>query len=67
MGSDCSCVERTDPVLDLVSNLDSEAEEILISDSKPSSCSAYTSTDYFYYCPNQNVNNFVLRKMFYSR
>ena len=28
MGSDCSCGKRTDPVLDLVSDPYSEAEEI---------------------------------------
>ena len=42
MGYDCICAERTDPALDSVSNSYSKAEKISVSDSKPSSCPAYT-------------------------
>jgi len=38
-----------EPVLVSSSNSYSEGEEISISDSKPSSCLAYTVTDYFIY------------------
>ena len=36
VGSDYSCIERTDPVLDSVSDPYSEVEEILVGDSRPS-------------------------------
>ena len=39
VGNDC--VERADPALDSASNLYSK-EEILVDDSRPSSCLAYT-------------------------
>ena len=39
-------------------------DEILVSDSRYSSCPAYTDTDYF---PKKNVNNFGLRRPFYSK
>ena len=39
-------------------------DEISVSDSKYSSCPAYTNTDY---CLKENVNNFVLRRTFYSK
>ena len=42
VGNNWSCVKRTDPVLDSVSNLYSETEEILVGDSRYSSCPAYT-------------------------
>ena len=42
MGYNCSCAEKTDPVLDSVSDLYSEAEEISVGDSGHSSCPAYT-------------------------
>ena len=41
MGYDYSSVERTDPMLDSVSDSYSEAE-ILVGDSRHSFCSAYT-------------------------
>ena len=40
-GGDCSWAERTDPVLNSVSNPYSVCE-ISVGDSKPSSCPAYT-------------------------
>ena len=42
MGCDFSCAERTDSVLDSVSDLYSEVEEISAGDSGHSSCPAYT-------------------------
>jgi len=42
VGSDCSCAEKTDPALDSVSDPYSEAEEILVGDSRYSSCPTYT-------------------------
>ena len=42
VGCDCTCAERTDPALDSVSNLYSKAEEISVSDNRPSSCPTYT-------------------------
>ena len=49
----------------LVSPSDSYSnDEISVSDSKYSSCPAYTNTDY---CLKENVNNFVLRRTFYSK
>ena len=54
----------------LVSVLDSysEDEEISVGDSGPSSSPTYTLTDYLSgYCPKKNVNDFVLRRMFYSK
>ena len=42
MGSDYSCTKKTDPALDLVSDLYSEAKEILVGDSRYSSCPTYT-------------------------
>ena len=40
---------RAEPMLVSLSDLYSEDNEISISDSRPSSCSAYTVTDYFIY------------------
>ena len=37
-----------EPVLVLLSNSYSDEDSISVSDSKPSSCPAYTITDYFY-------------------
>ena len=42
MDCDCSCAERTDLALDSVSDPYSEVEEILVGDSRHSSCSVYT-------------------------
>ena len=60
---------RAEPVLVLLSDLYSKDEEIFVCDSESSSSSAYTTTDYLStgYCPNGNVNNFVLRRTFYSK
>ena len=50
----------------LVSLSDSYSEDysILISDSRPSSSSAYTATNY---CLKKSVYDFVLRRTFYSK
>ena len=56
--------------LALVSVLDlySEDEEISVGDSGPSSSPTYTLTDYLSgYCPKEKVNDFVLRRTFYSK
>ena len=69
MGGDNVYNGNTKPVLDLV--LDSYLEDkiILIYDSRPSSSPAYTITDYLTtgYCPKGNVNDFDLRRSFYSK
>ena len=60
---------KTEPVLVLVSDSYSEDEIISICDSRPSSSPAYMITDYLStnYCPKEKINNFVLRRMFYSK
>jgi len=60
---------RTEPALVSVSDSYSEDEEISVCDSGPSSSPAYTITDYLStgYCPKGNVNNFDLRRSFYSK
>ena len=60
---------KTEPVLVSVSDSYSEDEEISVCDSGPSSSSAYTITDYLStdYCPKGNVNDFDLRRLFYSK
>ena len=60
---------KTEPALVSVSDSYSEDEEISVGDSGPSSSPAYTITDYLFtgYCPKRNVNDFVLRRTFYSR
>jgi len=59
---------KTEPALVSVSDSYSEDKEISVCDSGPSSSPTYTITDYLSgYCPKENVNNFVLRRMFYSR
>jgi len=55
---------RAEPVLVSLSDLYSEDDSISVHNSRPSSCPTYTITDY---CSNEMVNNFVLRRMFYSR
>jgi len=52
-----------------LSDLYSEDEEISVYDSRPSSSPAYTITDYLStdYCLNEIVNDFVLRRIFYSK
>ena len=57
---------KAEPVLVSLSDLYSEDDSILIDDSRPSSCPAYTLTDYFYplttalrkckqFCPKKDV------------
>jgi len=59
---------KTEPALVSVSDSYSEDEEISVSDSGSSSSPAYTVTDYLSgYCPKENVNDFVLRRTFYSK
>jgi len=59
---------KTEPALVLVSDSYSEDEEISVCDSEPSSSPTYTITNYLSgYCPKENVNDFVLRRMFYSK
>jgi len=56
---------RTEPMLVLLSDLYSDDDSISVCDSRPSSCPAYTITGY--YCSNRMVNNFDLRRLFYSK
>ena len=60
---------RTEPALVSVSDSYSKDEEISVCDSRSSSSPAYTITDYLStgYCPKGNVNNFDLRRLFYSK
>ena len=60
---------RTEPTLVSVSDSYSEDEEISVCDSGSSSSLAYTITDYLStgYGPKGNVNNFDLRRSFYSK
>ena len=61
---------RAEPVLVSVSNSYSNDEAISVSDSRYSSYSAYTVTDYFLstdYCPKKSVYDFDLRRSFYSK
>jgi len=59
---------KTKSALVSVSDSYSEDEEISVCDSGPSSSPTYTITNYLSgYCPKENVNNFVLRRTFYSR
>ena len=59
---------NTKPALVSVSDSYSEDEEISVCNSGPSSSPTYTIADYLSgYCPKENVNYFVLRRMFYSR
>ena len=59
---------KTEPALVSVLDSYSEDKEISVCDSGPSSSPTYTITDYLSgYCPKENVNNFVLRRTFYSR
>ena len=60
---------KAEPMLISVSDSYSEDDSILVHDSRPSSSPAYTVTDYFLstdYYP-KNVNDFGLRKLFYSK
>ena len=59
---------KTEPALVSVLDLYSKDEEISIGDSRPSSSPTYTLTDYLSgYCPNESVNDFDLRRSFYSK
>ena len=60
---------RTEPALVSVSDLYSKDEEISVCDSRSSSSPAYTITDYLStgYCTKGNVNDFDLRRSFYSK
>ena len=59
---------RTEPALVSVSDSYSEDEEISVGDSGPSSSPTYTLTNYLSgYCPNESVNDFDLRRSFYSK
>ena len=62
-------IGKTEPALVSVSDSYSEDEEISVSDSGPSSSPAYTITNYLStdYCPKESVNNFDLRRLFYSK
>jgi len=57
------------PVLDSVLDSYSEDEIILVCNSRPSSSPTYTITNYLStgYCPKGNINNFDLRRLFYSK
>ena len=63
------CNGKAEPVLVSLSISYSEDEEISVCDSGPSSSPAYTITDYLStgYCPKGKVNDFVLRRTFYSK
>ena len=60
---------KTKPALVSVSDSYSEDEEISVCDSGPSSSPTYTITDYLStgYCPKEIVNDFDLRRSFYSK
>ena len=64
------CEKRADSMFDLLSNLYSELNTISVGTNKLSSC--FTSycllTTYpINYCPMKRVNNFCLRRPFYSK
>ena len=68
VGSEDVYKERTEPVLVSLSDLYSELESISISVSRPSSCPIlYHLLTTFIYCLKRTVNNFGLRRLFYSR
>ena len=59
---------RTKSALVLVSDSYSEDKEISVGDCGLSSSPTYILTDYLSgYCPKENVNNFGLRRPFYSK
>ena len=65
--SDVVYKESAEPMLVSPSDLYSD-NEISVSDSRYSSCPAYTDTDYFVLLTTvTNVNNFGLRRPFYSK
>jgi len=69
VGGDDVYKGRAEPVLVSLSDLYSDVEEISVCDSGPSSSPTYTITDYLStgYCPTGNVNDFDLRRSFYSK
>ena len=69
MGGDDIYRGKTEPALVSVSDSYSEDEIISVCDSGPSSSPTYTVTNYLStgYYPKKNVNDFVLRRTFYSR
>jgi len=60
---------KTEPALVSVSDSYSKDKEISVCDSGPSSSPTYTITDYLStgYYPKGNVNDFGLRRPFYSK
>ena len=56
--------DKAEPVLVSVSDSYSKDDSISVRDSRPSSSPAYTATDY---CPKEIVNDFDLRRLFYSK
>jgi len=58
-------IGNTEPALVSVSDSYSDDEIISVCDSGSSSSPAYTITDYF--CSRERVNDFGLRKPFYSK
>ena len=64
MGSDKMYKGSAEPMLVLLSVLYSEDDTILVCDSRYSSYPAYTFTNY---CLKENVNDFGLRRPFYSK
>jgi len=64
-GSESNVVYKGSAEPMLVSPSDSYSDDkISVSDSRYSSCPAYTDTDY---CLKENVNDFGLRRPFYSK
>jgi len=55
---------RAEPVLVSLLDLYSDDDSISVYDSRPSSRPAYIVTDY---CPKESVNDFDLRRSFYSK
>jgi len=68
VGGDDVYKGSTEPALVSVSDSYSKDKEISVGNSGPSSSPTYTLTDYLSgYCPKENVNDFVLRRVFYSK
>jgi len=55
---------RAELVLVSLSDSYSDDDSVLVHDNRPSSSPAYTATDY---CPKEIVNDFDLRRSFYSK
>ena len=70
IGSSEQYGKRMDSVLDSLSDLYSELDAISVGVSGPSSCSIshHLLTTYFInYCPKKRVNDFSLRRLFYTK